>query len=883
MRYLQTVLLIVLVTFVALPQSVSETCLSCHSEEGLTYERNGKEVSLFVNEQLFQSSIHASFECTDCHEGFNAEELPHKDGSDIYRVDCSTCHDAGDYSGSIHGIKKVQCSDCHTKHAISSADNFEKTSAQLCVSCHKTSGIPGYLRSSHYTSYLKNNSGPGCASCHGPSHTIKKTIFSQQKQISTCGSCHKKYPAGFATEIHRNVTDPSSPTCTSCHGAHSISKATFSASSQTCLNCHLNAQLFKGDKAQKLVDFVKHYQTSIHALGKNGKKEAAACVDCHGNHIANGIEATRKMTDRANLNNTCGKCHESAKNDFLASTHGKAFQSGSKLAPVCTDCHGEHEISAVGSPAFNKLQTANKCLSCHGTKPEIAAKLKADFNEMKHFEQSAHFAALKAGNEKSAGCADCHTGHSMLPASDPRSTVHKKNLAKTCGSADGCHSDALAAFNKSIHKEAIDRGVNDSPTCSDCHGNHQNISPRKTDNAPQFVSKICSDCHSSVEMAERYNIPLQNANSYYDSFHGLAVRGGSKFAADCASCHNYHDIQPSTNPASSVHPDNLSETCGRCHPGANLKDQFKQVHLTGAKDENPILYYAEQIYIWIIVLIIGGMLLHNILDLYRKMREKHAHKQEIAELKKQGKYYIRMTLNERIQHFLLLTSFIGLVISGFGLVYPEAFWVRWIRAVMGDDAFELRGISHRILGIVMIAVSLYHAGYLAFSPRGRQLFLDLLPKWQDAKDVWHNVKYLIGIEKHHPHFDRFSYMEKAEYWALVWGTFVMAATGLVLMFNNYFLANYPKFYLDLSTIIHYYEAWLATLAIVVWHFYYVIFNPIVYPLNTAFLTGMMSEEVMEKEHPKELERLKEATESFSGPVSQPENEKKDEEIDTTNL
>lgn len=86
---------------------------------------------------------------------------------------------------------------------------------------------------------------------------------------------------------------------------------------------------------------------------------------------------------------------------------------------------------------------------------------------------------------------------------------------------------------------------------------------------------------------------------------------------------------------------------------------------------------------------------------------------------------------------------------------------------------------------------------------------------------------------------------------------MMSATGLLLMFNDFFLARVPKIWFDVSTLIHFYEAWLATLAIVVWHFYYVIFNPEVYPLNTAFLNGLMSEEMMEAEHPLELERLKE--------------------------
>jgi cytochrome b subunit of formate dehydrogenase len=134
--------------------------------------------------------------------------------------------------------------------------------------------------------------------------------------------------------------------------------------------------------------------------------------------------------------------------------------------------------------------------------------------------------------------------------------------------------------------------------------------------------------------------------------------------------------------------------------------------------------------------------------------------------------------------------------------------------------------------------------------------MDFLPNLQDAKDVVINIKYLLGISKEKPQFDRFSYMEKAEYWALVWGVIIMSASGLMLMLNNYFLHIAPKIFFDIATLVHLYEAWLATLAIIVWHFYFIIFNPEVYPINKAFIKGTLTEEEMMHEHPRELERIK---------------------------
>jgi len=104
--------------------------------------------------------------------------------------------------------------------------------------------------------------------------------------------------------------------------------------------------------------------------------------------------------------------------------------------------------------------------------------------------------------------------------------------------------------------------------------------------------------------------------------------------------------------------------------------------------------------------------------------------------------------------------------------------------------------------------------------------------------------------------DILGYIEKAEYWALVWGVMIMAATGIIMWFDNYFISLLTKLGWDVSRTIHFYEAILATLAIFVWHFYFVIFRPSIYPMSTAWLTGKITEEEMADEHPLELERIK---------------------------
>jgi cytochrome b subunit of formate dehydrogenase len=267
--------------------------------------------------------------------------------------------------------------------------------------------------------------------------------------------------------------------------------------------------------------------------------------------------------------------------------------------------------------------------------------------------------------------------------------------------------------------------------------------------------------------------------------------------------------------------------------------------------------------------VVGGMVVHNGLDFFKKTRRKLAiQKGELVEPRLEHRLYVRMTGHERAQHLVLVVSFVVLVITGFMLRFPEAWWVVALRR-LSDRAFEWRGIIHRVAGVIMLAGGAWHVGYLAFTRPGRQLFRDLLPRWRDAIDPWRVLKYNLGLAPTKPAFGRFSYIEKVEYWAMVWGTLLMGVTGAILWFDNTSINLFSKLGFDVSRTIHYYEAILATLAIIVWHFYFVIFNPDVYPMNLAWLTGKMSEEEMHEEHPLQLEELKRAEKHADSPGRPP--------------
>jgi formate dehydrogenase gamma subunit len=360
----------------------------------------------------------------------------------------------------------------------------------------------------------------------------------------------------------------------------------------------------------------------------------------------------------------------------------------------------------------------------------------------------------------------------------------------------------------------------------------------------------CAQCHNNVRMTKEFGIPGGRTDSYNASYHGMANEMGSTRTASCSSCHGTHKILPSSDPASTVNPNNLVKTCGQCHPGANANFAKGKIHLDptlaaqmdfGSKVND----YVRQVYILLIVGTIGFMFLHNLMIFVRKLIDRKKNPpQHVAG----PRVVVRMTKNQRIQHFLLLVSFFTLVVTGFALKYPDALHFIFVNELV-------RSYVHRFAGVLMILVSLYHVYYLASTIEGRQMFMDMLPQLKDASDIVDVFAYYLGFSSKKPQFKRFNYAEKMEYWALVWGTFVMALTGLVIWFKVQSASAIPRWWVDVATTVHFYEAILATLAIIVWHLYQVIVDPDTYPLNFAFIDGKMSVEHYQDEHGMDSETL----------------------------
>jgi formate dehydrogenase gamma subunit len=675
----------------------NEDCLTCHEDEELTMEKGEKEISLYVNDKVLKNSPHNDLSCVSCHVGFDPDELPHKDN--IQALDCKLCH----------------------------------------------------------------NDAP-----------IK----------------HKFHPQMLKTG------------------------------------------------------------------GINGTRDTS-CKGCHGTHAIISPEVKGSKWYFTNYSQSCGTCHQSEKKQFITSNHSKAFEKGIEGAPNCVTCHqkGVSGLETGRNSADLKVVQEKLCLSCHLDDPDIRARTAPSAGFITAYEKSVHGSALEKGNFRAATCIDCHTSHNIKNGKEPSSSVFRENIPNTCGK---CHSDITEEYKQSIHGVSALKGNKEAPVCTDCHGEH-NILKHDNPEAPvafkNVSQQVCSPCHSSVKLTEKYGIQSDRFKTFEDSYHGLALRGGSIEAANCASCHGAHNIKSSGDPTSMINKANLAETCGACHRGANQNFAIGKIHVTITEEDEPILYWIATTYILLIVVVIGGMLVHNVLDFARKSKIKKLKQRGYIKEEHYGhSLYLRMTVSERIQHLALTISFVLLVITGFMLRFPDTWWVEHIRD-LSEGVFELRSIIHRICAVILITVSLYHIYYISFTKRGRKLVKDLFPVYEDIKEAVGVAKFNLGLSKEKPKLGRFSYIEKAEYWALLWGTIIMSVTGLIMWFDNTFIGIFTKLGWDIARTIHYYEAWLASLAIVVWHFYFVIFNPDVYPMNLSWITGTLTEEEIKHEHPREYEEI----------------------------
>lgn len=215
----------------------------------------------------------------------------------------------------------------------------------------------------------------------------------------------------------------------------------------------------------------------------------------------------------------------------------------------------------------------------------------------------------------------------------------------------------------------------------------------------------------------------------------------------------------------------------------------------------------------------------------------------------QGGPYVRFNRSDRIEHLVFITAFTVLVITGIPQKFLPASWADFLINLMGG--IETVRIIHRVAAVVMIVGSTFHIIAAAYKVFVRRSGISMLPGLQDIIDFLVAVRYNLGLSKKRPYYDRYSFEEKLEYWAVIWGTVVMVVTGFMLwnpISTTRFLSGS---FIPAAKAAHGGEALLAFLAIIVWHLY----NVHIKTFNKSIFTGKLTAEQMEHEHPKEKDRI----------------------------
>ncbi|MGD1992183.1 MAG: cytochrome b/b6 domain-containing protein, partial [Anaerolineae bacterium] len=536
---------------------------------------------------------------------------------------------------------------------------------------------------------------------------------------------------------------------------------------------------------------------------------------------------------------------------FSSSVHGDN---------ACFQCHPDtvrypHPPVTAETRREYVLERYESCATCHPEKYE---------REM----DSVHHQALEEGNLEAAVCTDCHGAHDVAPSTEP--------LSRPSQMCQQCHSEIYDRYAETVHGEALlGEGNPDVPGCTDCHQVH-GIQPADTSEFHLFSPEICARCHADEELMEKYGLSTEILDTYVSDFHGTTVKLFQEVAPGqetnkpvCIDCHGVHDIRATDDPESTVMRENLLRTCQRCHPNADANFPASWLgHYRPDTENNPVVFFVNVFYDVLIPVVLGGMALFVITDAGRRifnrvkqpqkpkpMATKAGKKKEKKEDKQEQ--FLRFPLIDRIQHWVLTASFTVLAITGLVQKFPEAGISVWTVELLGG--VETTRIIHRISAIVLMVEVVYHLGVLGYRLFVRRSRPTMLPGMEDVRAAIQWLLYNLGLRKERPKEGQYNFAEKMEYWALIWGTVVMAITGFML-WNPITTTNIlPGQIIPAAKVAHGMEAILASLAILVWHVYHVHIKH----WNKSMFTGYLSREEMEKEHPLELKRIEEKSEKES--------------------
>jgi cytochrome b subunit of formate dehydrogenase len=811
--------------------------------------------------------------CADCHAG-HTMAAPTTE-QQLVSV-CGECHarQARDHSISLHGRAAAagdemapNCISCHGGHGIRrSSDPGAPTATmnipQLCGTCHhegtEVSIQHDIPQDRIFENYSQSIHGEGlfmkgltvtavCTSCHTShqilEHTDPRSSIARQNVAKTCTVCHSRIEEVHVKVIEGRLWEEKPhqiPSCVECHQPHEIRSEPLSlmgAANRDCMRCHSDPDLIMesgGDPVSLYVDETAYNQS---------KHSSVACAQCHTEvnpQLERSCETIVSKVD-------CAICHAAPTDLYRTSVHGLMAAEGDPDAPTCLDCHSKHATEdhrMPTSPTYPR-NVPELCAKCHRQGEPAAQRMESEFFDIvESYVMSIHGKGLvESGLVVSATCTDCHTAHHPHSAEHPDSSVHKDNIAATCGT---CHHGIEETFRTSVHWPDSPEMADKLPTCEDCHTSHT-ISRTDAEGFRFTMMDQCGRCHED------------EAHTFFDTYHGKVSRLGSEGAAKCYDCHGTHNILPTDNPESLLSRRNVVETCGQCHPRAHLQFAGYLSHATHHdKDKYPFLFYS---FWFMTALLVGTMtfaILHTGAWLWRLLRTKDQWIQH--KLAKEERLYQRFSRVHRLMHLVMLVSFFTLALTGMALKFSYMTWAQTLSVVLGG--FYTMGILHRIGAIVLIALFAFHISRVFAGKResGKSWFgyifdsNSLMFNFTDIKQIFESIRWFFGRGPR-PHYGRFTYWEKFDYFAVFWGVFVIGSTGLVLWFPVFFTRFLPGWSVNVATIIHSDEALLAVAFIFTIHFFNTHFRPDKFPMDPVIFTGRVPLEELRHDKPAEYEEL----------------------------
>lgn len=875
--------LIIAATFLTLLLSVypahaqdNDECLMCHEDPDLTKERNGHEVSLFVDPDVLGMSVHEGMDCIMCHMALDGAEIPHD--PDVEDVDCSMCHDdiAELYASSLHGQQVAageelapRCWDCHGMHDILPHDDPNAKTTKfnipvMCAGCHKEgtevtrkydlpvdSVFLNYSQSIHGTGLYEQGLTVTavCTDCHTAHNVLPLTdpnsSINRNNVAKTCQNCH-----GRIEQVHKKVVrgelwekEPNKvPACVDCHRPHEIRQQYYEEgiADKECLSCHGKATLTGTNAVGETVSMFVDTTETQHSIHRG-----IQCAQCHtGATPQHGSRPCATVINEVD----CSICHSEVVATYETSVHGTLFDRGDPDAPNCRTCHGTHTIKGKRNPKSPTFATnvPDLCANCHGENGVATARYAGgDRNVVQEYKHGTHGVGLiQSGLVVTAMCTDCHTPHHELPKDNPQSTVYRDNIPVTCAK---CHNGIYEKFSQSIHSDLVNDTDKKLPICSDCHKSHD-IEESNFAGFRLEIMNQCGNCHEDV------------TETYFDTFHGKVSKLGYTAAAMCYDCHGSHDILPPDNPGSHLARANIVETCGQCHEAAHLQFAGYLSHATHHdRTKYPILFYT----FWFMTTLLVGTLVvagtHTLLWLPRSWQAMKKHKEMRKAAAGQLEYQRFKPLHRRL-HIMVVTSFLGLAITGMVLKFSYLGWAQWIAELLGGA--ESAGFIHRVCAVITFAYFGIHVFDIIREKKkegkGWRAYLfgadSMIPNRQDLRELTGTLKWFIGLGPR-PEYGRWTYWEKFDYFAVFWGVAIIGSTGLLLWFPEFFTLFLPGWIVNVATIIHSDEALLAVAFIFTVHFFNTHFRPDKFPMDTVIFTGRMPLDELKHDRPREYREL----------------------------